>query len=299
MVIAVLAPVYIFYGFESAGDISEETKDAGRQVPRAMRHALIWGGVASFILTGALLLAMPAKNPVSATVNGGGVPFILGQLPSGLQDILLLLIIFAFFSCGTSVQGAGSRLMFSYARDGALPRAKWISAVHPKFKTPVNALLSGALVTVLFILLVFPNPSHNIKIGFITYPAKTNVLVSLISFGVSGIYLSFLLTVIGVIVARARGWIPAGKFRLGRWAWPVTIVAAVYLLLMLVNVIAPTGLTSPRGYFNLDWITLLVMFVVAVVGVILFLLARGGKDISDHLRDDAEAPAATRHTTGA
>ena len=31
--IAVLAPVYIFYGFESAGDISEETKDAGRQVP--------------------------------------------------------------------------------------------------------------------------------------------------------------------------------------------------------------------------------------------------------------------------
>ena len=41
--IAVLAPVYIFYGFESAGDIAEETKDAGRQIPRAMRHALIWG----------------------------------------------------------------------------------------------------------------------------------------------------------------------------------------------------------------------------------------------------------------
>ena len=31
--IAVLAPVYIFYGFESAGDISEETKDAGVKVP--------------------------------------------------------------------------------------------------------------------------------------------------------------------------------------------------------------------------------------------------------------------------
>src|ERR1700744_1700775 len=100
LLIAVLAPVYIFYGFESAGDISEETKDAGRQVPRAMRHALIWGGVASFILTAALLLAMPAKDGVAATVSGGGVPFILGQLPSGLQDAALLLIIFAFFSCG-------------------------------------------------------------------------------------------------------------------------------------------------------------------------------------------------------
>ena len=50
--VAVLAPVYIFYGFESAGDIAEETKDAGRQIPKAMRHALIWGGIASLILTG-------------------------------------------------------------------------------------------------------------------------------------------------------------------------------------------------------------------------------------------------------
>jgi amino acid transporter len=289
MVIAVLAPVYIFYGFESAGDISEETKDAGRQVPRAMRHALIWGGVASFILTAALLLAMPASHPLTTVVtNGGGIASILGQLPSGLQDFLLLLIIFAFFSCGTSVQGAGSRLMFSYARDGALPRAAWISRVHARFKTPVNALLAGAVVTALFILLEFASPSHNIKIGFITYPANTNVLVSLVSFGVSGIYLSFLLTVIGVIIARFRGWIPAGKFRLGRWAWPVTIIAGVYLLAMLINVVAPTGLSSPRAYFNIDWITLLVMFIVAVVGVILFLAAHRGKEIDAHMRDDLE-----------
>ena len=58
--IAVLAPVYIFYGFESAGDISEETRNAGRQVPRAMRLSLLGGGIASFVLTAALLLAMPA-----------------------------------------------------------------------------------------------------------------------------------------------------------------------------------------------------------------------------------------------
>jgi len=178
--IAVLAPVYIFYGFESAGDISEETKDAGRQVPRAMRLALIWGGIASLVLTAALLLAMPAHNAVGATVKGGGVPFILGQLSTGLQDFLLLLIIFAFFSCGTSIQGAGSRLAFSYARDGALPASTWISRVHHRFKTPVNALVSGAFVTFLFVLLVFASPGHNIHFAFITYHANKNVLVSLV-----------------------------------------------------------------------------------------------------------------------
>src|SRR6478736_5411105 len=157
--IAVLAPVYIFYGFESAGDISEETKDAGRSVPRAMRLALIWGGIASLFLTAALLLAMPENNAVGATVDGGGVPFILGQLSSGVQDFLLLLIIFAFFSCGTSIQGAGSRLAFSYARDGALPGASWLRTVHGRFRTPVNALIAGACVTVLFVLLVFASPT--------------------------------------------------------------------------------------------------------------------------------------------
>src|SRR5436190_3773207 len=149
--IAVLAPVYIFYGFESAGDIAEETKDASRQIPRAMRAALIWGGVASLFLTAALLLAMPSHNPVAATVKGGGVPFILGQLSEGMQDFLLGLIIFAFFSCGTSIQGAGSRLAFSFARDGALPKSRWVARVHPRFKTPVNALLVGATISALFV----------------------------------------------------------------------------------------------------------------------------------------------------
>jgi amino acid transporter len=292
--IAVLAHVYIFYGFESAGDIAEETKDAGRQVPRAMRLALIWGGIASFILVASLLLAMPAGPHAVADTAKGGVPFILSELPSWLQDGLLLLIIFAFFSCGTSVQGAGARLAFSYARDGAVPGAGWIARVNKRFKTPVNALLVGAGVTILFILLVFPSPTKDVKIGFITYPANVNALVALVSFGVSGIYLSFLMTVIGSMVARSRGWIAEGQFRLGRWAWPVSIAGAVYLAVMLVNVVAPTGLTSPRAYFNLDWITLLVMFVITVVGALYFFIARPDGGVRRHLHDTAEPTGAER-----
>lgn len=297
--VAVLAPVYIIYGFESAGDISEETKDAGRLVPRAMRLAVIWGGIASLVLTGALLLAMPEHNAVGATVEGGGVPFILEQLSTTVQDILLLLIIFAFFSCGTSVQGAGSRLAFSYARDGALPGSSWISKVSSRFHTPVNALIMGAVVSALFVMLVFPSPSHDIHILFITYPAEVNALVALVSFGVSGIYLSFLLTVIAAIVARARGWVPEGNFQLGRWAWPVTIGAVVYLGLMFINVAYPSGITSPRAYFNLDWITLGVMFVIAVVGAAYLFLGHPQRGIARHTHDELEASGAERHREGA
>jgi amino acid transporter len=294
--IAVLAPVYIFYGFESAGDISEETRNAGRQVPRAMRLSLLGGGIASFVLTAALLLAMPT-GPAAAniTVQNGGVPYIFSQLPHGMQDVLLILIIFAFFSCGSAVQGAGSRLAFSYARDGALPGSKWISEVSQRFKTPANALFGGALVTVLFIGLAFAAPAHDVKIWFITYPANTNVLVSLVSFGVSGIYLSFLLTVIGSMIARARGWAPAGKFTMGRWAWPVSVVAGLYLALMLVNVVLPSGIGSGRTYFNLDWITLLVMAVVTVAGIIVYFAAHGGREIGAHIVD-TDAPGTEAET---
>ncbi len=301
--IAVLAPVYIYYGFESAGDISEETKDAGRQVPRAMRLAVIWGGIASFVLTAALLLAIPGDGAtgVSDAVTGN-VASILGQLPSGVQDFLLLMIIFAFFSCGTSIQGAGSRLAFSYARDEALPGSSWISRVHTRFGTPVNALIGGAAITVLFILLVFVSPASDKHFLFITYPGHVNALVALVSFGVSGIYLSFLMTVIAAAVARSRGWIPEGQFQLGKWGTLVTWVALLYLGLMLVNVVLPTGLTSPRAFFNLDWITLLVMFVIAVLGALYFFIARPDRGVRHHLHDDLEESAAERthppETTG-
>jgi amino acid transporter len=213
-----------------------------------------------------------------------------------VQDFLLLMIIFAFFSCGTSIQGAGSRLAFSYARDEALPGSSWISRVHPRFGTPVNALIGGALVTVLFVLLVFASPAHDKHFLFITYPGGVNALVALVSFGVSGIYLSFLMTVVAALVARRRGWVPEGRFTLGRWGMVVTVIALAYLGLMLINVVLPTGLTSPRAYFNLDWITLLVMFVITVVGAAYFFLARPDRGVRHHLHDELEASGAERQT---
>jgi amino acid transporter len=263
-----------------------------------MRLALIWGGITSLVLTAGLLLAMPKHNPVGATVAGGGVPFILGQLSTALQDFLLVLIIYAFFSCGTSIQGAGARLAFGYARDGALPASRWLSSVHERFRTPVNALLAGVAVTILFCLLVFVSPAHNVHIWFITYPANVNALLALVSFAVSGIYLSFFLTVIASIIARARGWVPEGSFRLGRWGWTVSIIAAGYLGLIFIDIAYPSGLSSPRAFFNLDWITLSVIFVIAVVGAVYFVIARPDRLVSGHVHDELEATGAERAVAG-
>ncbi|MDQ1663838.1 MAG: hypothetical protein QOJ68_3818 [Blastococcus sp.] len=275
--VAVLAHSYIFYGFESAGDVAEETKQASRFVPKAMRSSLLYGGIASFVLVAGLLLAVPAdaKGYTNALSFAGGVPAILAQLPSWAQDLFLLVVCIAFFSCGTAVQGAGSRLTYSYARDGAVPASGWVRKVSPRFHTPANALIIAGIVPVLFTLLVNVNPSSDVHILWFVFPAGINALTALVSFGVSGIYLSFLLTVIGSMIARARGWQPGGSFTLGRFGWPVSILAAVYLVLMLVNIVLPSGLTSPRGsLFNFDWITLAVVVFLLIIGAVYFFCAR-------------------------
>jgi amino acid transporter len=256
-----------------------------------MRSALLYGGVSSFVLVIALTLAIPDGGFADSVA--GGPTFILGEnLTPWIEDVLLLVVIYAFFSCGSSVQGAGARLAFSYARDGAVPGSTWLSQVSSRFRTPVNALLLGFVVPALFALMVNITPSEDKDFLFITYPANVNALVVLVSFATSGIYLSFLLTVIGSAIARRRGWEPQGSFTLGRWGWPVTVVGGAYLAVMFLNIVYPSGLSSGRGFINLDWITLTVIVLIAAVGAVVYLIARPGDRVGGHLTDaDAPVPA--------
>jgi amino acid transporter len=278
--VAVLANVYIFYGFESAGDISEETVEAHRQVPRAMRNALLYGGIASFVLVLGLLLATP-KSGIGGVVTGG-IPVLLAALPSWLQDFFLVMVIIAFFSCGTAVQGAGARVAYALARDGAVPGSNMLKKVSDRHKAPANAILVGTVIPFLFLLLVLVNPSKPVHILWFDYPANINALYALVSFAVSGIYLSFFLTVLGSVIARARGWKPNGSFTLGRWGMPVSIGGLVYLGLMLINIVWPSALSSGRALFNYGWVTLLVMALIVLIGVIYEVLARPDKRVAEH-----------------
>lgn len=277
--VAILAHVYIFYGFESAGDVAEEVVGASRKVPKAIISSLLVGGIASFVLVAALTLAIPKGHHAFLTAASftGGITYILDTSinNSGLTDFVLVLICFAFFSCGTAVQGAGARLAFSYARDHSIPGYSVLRQVSRKRETPVNAILLGAIIPILFTLLVHINPSKNEHILWFVYPKGINALTALVSFGVSGIYLSFLMITVGSLVARLRGWKPQGTFKMGVWGYPVTVLGIAYGAAMLVNIVYPSGLTSPRAaLFNLDWITFVVMLVIILIGAIYFVLAR-------------------------
>jgi hypothetical protein len=64
---------------------------------------------------------------------------------------------------------------------------------------------------------------------------------------------------------------------------------------MFVNVVLPTGLSSPRGaLFNYDWITLLVIVIIAAVGAAYFFAARPDRGVRHHVHDDLEPSGSER-----
>jgi hypothetical protein len=78
----------------------------------------------------------------------------------------------------------------------------------------------------------------------------------------------------------------------------VAIVAAAYLGLMFINVAVPSGLDSPRAFFNLDWITLTVVAIIALLGAAYFVVGRPDRGIARHLHDELEASGAERLAAG-
>ena len=64
------------------------------------------------------------------------------------------------------------------------------------------------------------------------------------------------------------------------------------LLAMLVNILLPSGITSPRGaLFNYDWITLVVVVIIVLIGAVYWLVARPARNIEARTRRGAGPPA--------
>jgi hypothetical protein len=62
----------------------------------------------------------------------------------------------------------------------------------------------------------------------------------------------------------------------------VTIGGALYLLLMLLNIVWPSSLVSGRAVFNYGWVTLLVMAIIAGIGAVYEATARPDRNVAQH-----------------
>jgi amino acid transporter len=98
-----------------------------------------------------------------------------------------------------------------------------------------------------------------------------NAINSIVNSAIIGIYAAFQMIVLGALVARIRGWKPAGKFRIGALAWPVNIVALIYGVGAIVDMAWPR---TPSAPWYLNYSMSVTWLAIIGIGALYMIVAR-------------------------
>ncbi|MCW2898609.1 MAG: amino acid permease [Streptosporangiaceae bacterium] len=260
--VASLMSAYVFYGFDTAGSLAEETVEPRRHAPRAILRAL----TAAFVLGGLLMLiGMMAVGDIHDKQLGiSGMPYLLkSTLGTGLGDAFLVCSAIAITVCCLAVQTAAIRMFFAMARDGRLPFAHALAKVSPRSKTPIApALITGALTIAVLVL----------NIG------NQRAFFVLTSTAIVLFYIPYLLVTGPMLLRRLRRqWPGRGHgpyFRLSRFGTVVNAVAVLYGLAMTVNLLWPRAEVYGKDHWYFQWGALLTTALIIAIGGGLLLLRR-------------------------
>ncbi len=140
--------IYMFTGASNSAPMAEETVAPRRNVPRAVFRSVIFAIVIYVVMVWATLIGFrgnaaalsAATLPLVTAVQHRFIPAVWLLYLGGLTSTLSALIV---------AQNAHTRIYFSAARDGLIP--KMLSAVG-RFRTPVRAIGLAIVVEVLLTL---------------------------------------------------------------------------------------------------------------------------------------------------
>ncbi|MEY9934027.1 urea carboxylase system permease [Catenulispora sp. GP43] len=228
-----LMAAYVLVGFDAAGELSEETRAPRRTTPKTIVRAVAVSGLGGGLLILAGLIAAPSLT--DGGLASGGLAWVVSErFGPVLGRLLLCTVAVAVFACTLACQTAGSRMVFSMARENALPFSRALAKVSPRTGTPVTASLvvgAGAVAALV------------VNIG------QTALFTALSSLCIAMLYLAYLGVTGPLLWRRLTGWtaqFDGGRdedgraiFSLGRFGVACGAVAVLYQATMVVNLLWP------------------------------------------------------------
>ncbi len=250
--LAGIASAYIFYGFDTAGSLAEETNNPRKHAPSAILRAML----AAFVI-GALLILFAVMAEKNLAQGAGGLPVIVKYaLGNKLGDVFLVCSAIAITVCALAVHTAGIRIMFTMARDGRLPFGSKVAKVSGSTKTPIIPALVVGLLTIVLLVINIGNQS---------------VFLVLTSVAIILFYIAYLCVTGPMLLRRLRGEWPRKEhgryFSLGRFGVVVNVVAVLYQTALVVNLAWPRP--DVYGHHQPWWLqygAFIFMGVVLIVG---------------------------------
>ncbi|NUP50373.1 MAG: amino acid permease [Catenulispora sp.] len=265
-----LMAAYVLVGFDAAGELSEETRAPRRTTPKTIVRAVAVSGLGGALLILAGLVAAPSLT--DGHLASSGLAWVVSERFGPVAGRLLLCTVaVAVFACTLACQTAGSRMVFSMAREDALPFSKSLAKVSRRTGTPIIASLvvgAGAVGTLL------------VNIG------QTALFTALSSLCIAMLYLAYLGVTGPLLVRRLTSWTAShldardedGRevFSLGRFGIAVNALAVLYQAGMVVNLLWPrTAVYDTTGHtWWLRWSAALFIAASTAAGALYYTFAR-------------------------
>lgn len=246
-------PLWCFIGPDAGAHMSEELKDAGIVLPRAMMWATFFNGILGIIMMISFCFCITDINIiVNSTSNTPVIDVLYTVTGSQAGTIVMgcLLLILNYFASVTTVASA-SRQCWAFARDKGFPFSKWIEFVRPGWDIPLNAILTVLLISIVLSAIQF---------------GSDTALNAILSVSNAALVFSYLCSIGCVRLKRLRGQpLLPRRWSLGRWGGPINDLALAFLAVSLVFSffpISPISVDPALADFN---------WAILIFGATLFL----------------------------
>ncbi|KAI9794405.1 MAG: hypothetical protein M1816_005474 [Peltula sp. TS41687] len=214
--IGILMSQYTITGFDASAHLSEETRNASWSAPIGVLMSIGCSAVFGFFLILSYLFSIQdfgrtLDSPYAQPV----LQILLDVFGQPAAVVLFTLVIVCVWHCGLFSMTSNSRMMFSFARDGGIPR--FFAQVDRRFRSPVRAVWLACLLS---FLLACPSLGSDVA-----FTAATSIATI-------GLYISYGLPVL-IGMLNPAGF-DHGPFNLRAFSRPVALVACLWIAFITI-----------------------------------------------------------------
>jgi len=228
--LGLLLPIYTITGYDASAHTSEETIKAAKSVPRAMVMSVIWSALFGYLFLAAFVLMIPDMD--EAAKQGWNVWFWAfdQRVGTGIKEVVYLVVFVAQLLCGLATVTSASRMIFAFSRDKGLPASKALAKVSPRYRTPVAAIWTAAVLSVLFVW-----GSSLVSV------AGTSAYTIVVSCTVIFLFLSFTFPItLGLLAWGTSKWDKMGPWNMGKGMFMLFgVLSTISMILIFVIGIQP------------------------------------------------------------
>ena len=194
--------MFAYSGWNAAAYVAEEMKDPDRTLPRALLGGAAIVALFYFALNAAYVYALPLDSLKGVVAVGAtAAKALFGARVGGMFIIVMAL---ALLGCVSAMSLVGPRVYYAMAQDGCF--FKDAAKVHPRYQTPVRAILYQAIASSVLVM--------------------SGTFESLITYVGFALVLSAALAAAGILRLRRR---PEWK-RLSAVSWAYPLVPLLFIL---------------------------------------------------------------------